>query len=475
MNKRVAAFLLALCLFFSASPVSAQTATPPTGPVYIVQEGDSLWDIAARFNVTVEAIVAANNMSSQDIFVGDRLVIPGLEGLGLSGLLVTRPVPFGESLQSLSRQYRLDPAVLRKLNHIVSPTELYAGYNLVILEQDQQALLTSRSSLAPGETLLELAVKAGTDPWTISQINDLPNPSAAVTGDLLYLPSGNTTAPASGLPSAFLSAQVDPLPLLQGSTAQIKVETSPSVVLGGTFGDQPLHFFQDAANLGGNEGTQVALQGIQGMAEPGLYPLRIDVTLPDGSVQSFEQSVLVNEGNFLSEIVNGVEPDTLDPAVTGPEDEWLLSVVTPVTPDKYWQGAFQLPVDGDYCLKSFYGNRRSYNGGVFHSYHTGVDFGVCSQTHPFDIYAPADGVVVFTGLKTVRGNVTIIDHGQGVYSGLYHQAEIYVAPGDRVTAGQLIGKIGATGRVTGAHLHWDLWVNGVQVNPLRWLEQTFPH
>ncbi len=84
-------------------------------------------------------------------------------------------------------------------------------------------------------------------------------------------------------------------------------------------------------------------------------------------------------------------------------------------------------------------------------------------------------MVVFTGLKTVRGTATIIDHGEGVYSGLYHQAEIYVSAGEHVTAGQLIGKIGATGRVTGAHLHCDLFVNGVQVNPLKWLDEPFPH
>ena len=84
-------------------------------------------------------------------------------------------------------------------------------------------------------------------------------------------------------------------------------------------------------------------------------------------------------------------------------------------------------------------------------------------------------MVVFTGLKTVRGNATIIDHGQGIYSGLYHQAEIYVSVGEQVTAGQLIGKIGDTGRVTGSHLHWDLWVNGIQVNPTPWLNEIFPH
>ena len=78
--------------------------------------------------------MSANNMVSQEIYVGDQLIIPGLDGL--SGILITEPVPFGESLRSLSRQYRVDPALLIKLNHIVSPTEVYAGYNLVLLQQD---------------------------------------------------------------------------------------------------------------------------------------------------------------------------------------------------------------------------------------------------------------------------------------------------------------------------------------------------
>ena len=477
MPRKIAVLLLTLALALFTIPASAQTATPAAEPVYIVQEGDTLWDIAARFNVSVGNLVAANGMSSQEIYPGDRLIIPGLEGLGLSGTLVTQPVPFGESLQSLSRQYHLDPTILRKLNHIVSPTELYAGYSLVILEQDQRPPLTARANLSKGETLLEMAVAANTDPWTVADLNALSSPSAAMPGDLFYLPSGNSNAPASGLPAAFLSAKVDPLPLAQGVTAQIKITAAASITLTGSLGDSTLHFFADSGevNNSSTSQTQVALQGIHAMADPGLVPLRIEADLPDGSKQSFEQPVLVKAGSFLSEIINGVEPDTIDPAVTGPEDQWLFSTVAPVTPERYWKGILQLPVDSDYCLKSLYGNRRSYNGGVFHSFHTGVDFGVCSQAHPFDVYAPADGVVVFTGLKTVRGNATIIDHGEGVYSGLYHQAEIYVTVGDRVTAGQLIGKIGATGRVTGAHLHWDLFVNGIQVNPLKWLDESFPH
>jgi murein DD-endopeptidase MepM/ murein hydrolase activator NlpD len=468
MRKRIIVCLAALAIIIiSATPVSAQTATPPNGPVYIVQAGDTLWGIAIRFNVSVTDILAVNNMTSQDIFPGNQLIIPGLTGI--SGTLFTQPVPFGESLRSLSRQYRVDPSVLIKLNHIVSPEELYAGYNLVLLQQDQQPTLTARTALAKGDTLLELSIRQNTDPWTISQLNGLAEPSGALPGDLLYLPSGSSNAEPTGIPEVLSSAEVDPLPLVQGGTVQIKVASSESITLNGMLVDHPLHFFP------GDAGTQVALQGVYAMTTPGLYPLRIDVTLPDGTIQSFEQMVLVASGNYKPETLS-VDPSTIDPAITGPEDAWLLALVTQVTPEKFWQGEFQLPVANDpYCIKSTFGNRRTYNGGALLSFHSGLDFGVCSETHPFDVYAPADGVVVYTGLKTVRGNATVIDHGEGIYSGLYHQAEIYVTTGDHVTAGELIGRIGDTGRVTGPHLHWDLWVNGIQVNPFTWLDQIFPY
>jgi murein DD-endopeptidase MepM/ murein hydrolase activator NlpD len=91
------------------------------------------------------------------------------------------------------------------------------------------------------------------------------------------------------------------------------------------------------------------------------------------------------------------------------------------------------------------------------------------------ITAPAPGVVVFAGTLDIRGNATIIDHGWGVYSGFWHQSEFKVKVGDLVETGQVIGLVGGTGRVTGAHLHWEVWVNGIQVNPMGWLETVYPH
>lgn len=467
MPKTILRLLLVLLMGLAAMPVSAQTATPLPGPVYVVQTGDTLWGISLRFNVNLSDLIAVNNLASSAIFAGQELVIPGLEGL--TGTLVTTQVPFGETLRSLARLYGMDSAVLQRLNFLVSPAELYAGREMILLQQPNRPAWNARSGLAAGETLLELAVKQDTDPWVVASINQLSGPITALPGDIFYLPSGSSTAAPGGLPPSILEAGLDPLPLTQGRTVQVKLTTRGPAVLSGSLGDYPLHFFP----LEGD--TQVALQGIHSMLEPGLYPLHIDLLLPDGNRQPFEQLVMVVSGEYLTEAINGVDPATIDPAITGPEEEWLLSLVTLVTPEKYWQGIFQLPVDSQYCVRSKYGNRRNYNNGALHGFHSGADFGICSEAHPYAIYAPAKGVVVFTGLKTVRGNVTIIDHGWGIYSCYFHQDEIYVAVGDVVTPGELIGKIGATGRVTGAHLHWEVWVNGVQADPLQWLDESYPH
>ena len=126
---------------------------------------------------------------------------------------------------------------------------------------------------------------------------------------------------------------------------------------------------------------------------------------------------------------------------------------------------------GDESFPSIFGSRRNYNGTGYDSYHSGLDLYGGTGT---EITAPARGRVVFTGLLTVRGNTTIVDHGWGIHTAYMHQSEFKVSPGDIVEAGQTIGLVGATGRVTGAHLHWEVWVGGVPVDPLEWVETTYP-
>ena len=98
--------------------------------------------------------------------------------------------------------------------------------------------------------------------------------------------------------------------------------------------------------------------------------------------------------------------------------------------------------------------------------HEGIDIGAGTGT---PIYAAASGVVSFAGTMGGYGNLTLIDHGQGIVSASAHQSRIGVAVGQRVAAGQVIGAVGATGNVTGAHLHFETRVGGSPQNPRNYL------
>ena len=87
--------------------------------------------------------------------------------------------------------------------------------------------------------------------------------------------------------------------------------------------------------------------------------------------------------------------------------------------------------------------------------------------------APNTGTVVLAGDLYYSGNVVILDHGWGLYSYFAHLSVIDVAEGDTVTQGQVVGKVGATGRVTGPHLHWTVRLNDASVDPLS-LMTLFP-
>ncbi|MBK7448135.1 MAG: peptidoglycan DD-metalloendopeptidase family protein [Anaerolineales bacterium] len=466
MRKLVLTVLLSVTLLIPFKPALAQD----TGPVYVVQPGDSLYSIAARFSISLDDLLAANGIADPNsLAAGQQLIIPGLDGV--SGILDTKFINFGDSYRGLMRQTQVPDALFRKLNHVVSPSEFYVGTNMIVPLQDQTQY-SKRVSPATGESMLELAVKNNTDVWSLNSINQLDGSWAALPGDTLYAPGESSENNASGLPSAFISAEIRDLPIKQGGTGVITVTAQPGVKLGGLLVDHQLQFFPSQG------GTLVALQGVHALLEPGVYPLRLDATLPDGSTQSYEQLILIVSGNYPEDPLLYVDPATIDPASTEPESQQLISLTTPATPTKYWVGDFISPAiayaESTY-FTSRYGNRRTYIGQgtelSVQGFHTGLDFG---GGDGLPITAPASGVVIFAGPLTVRGNATVIDHGWGVYSGFWHQSAMQVEVGQSVNLGDVIGLVGGTGRVTGAHLHWELWVNGVQVDPLDWLNQPYP-
>lgn len=453
--------LLLLSLLWPLSPAAAQDA-PPTGPVYIVQSGDTLWDIAARFGVTMDELKEANGITDvNQVYAGAQLIIPGLEGV--QGVLTTQEIPLGETLSSLARSIGVSADVLVRLNHITSPSELYAGASLII-PQSEETPTTQRTALATGQSLLELAALHNTNPWALSAQNQLEGTWAALPGEVLRAPGAADSGPGA-LPSQVTSFTITPL--TQGQTAVVRLEAPPGTTLSGSLMDYTLHFFPLAEG-----GGYVALQGVHAMAEPGLYTLRLSGMLPGGIPLAFSQSIRVQAGQFIYEKLT-VDPKTRDPTVTGPENEQWMALAAPATPTKMWEGMFAPAVDPVFldCITSWYGNRRSYNDSGYIYFHTGLDY--CNGSGS-NVYAPAPGTVVFAGFLEVRGNATMIDHGWGVYTAYMHQSELLVQEGDVVETGQVIGITGGTGRVQGPHLHWEILVGGVQVDPEAWLAQAFP-
>jgi murein DD-endopeptidase MepM/ murein hydrolase activator NlpD len=333
-----------------------------------------------------------------------------------------------------------------------------------MIQNNNLTPLGKRLTLNPGQSLLELAILNGTDPWAILAQNQVDNSSLLLPGDIVRAPGENDTGPGA-LPPAISS--VDISGLTQGQTAEFQINGSEGISLTGSLMDHTLYFFPNADH------NYYALQGVHAMVQPGLYPMALSMTQPDGSSFNFSQDVLVFAGDFLYDQPLSVDPATLDPEVTGPEDTQWLNLAAHASSEMFWQGVFSLPVQPVFadCFASRFGSRRSYNGSEYIYFHTGLDF--CGQIGD-PIYAAASGVVVFTGPLTVRGNATMIDHGHGVFTAYMHQSEILVNVGDRVEQGQLIGRVGNTGRVEGPHLHFEVLVGGIQVDPLEWLNRAFP-
>ncbi len=131
-----------------------------------------------------------------------------------------------------------------------------------------------------------------------------------------------------------------------------------------------------------------------------------------------------------------------------------------------WRQNFIWPLTGR--ISGRFGSQRIYRGEPA-SYHSGLDIATGGSGNPF--VAPAAGVVVLAAESpfTLEGNLLIIDHGQGLNSAFLHLSRIDVREGQRVEQGQVLGTIGATGRVTGPHLHWSIKWRETRLDPLLFL------
>jgi murein DD-endopeptidase MepM/ murein hydrolase activator NlpD len=207
--------------------------------------------------------------------------------------------------------------------------------------------------------------------------------------------------------------------------------------------------------------------GAPAAAPTGAFDLAVTVYEADGSVRTtLSATVSVAPTNFPIEYIevavggpNGLRP----PEDVAYEENIRASTYAGFTPAKYWSGPFILPVEGR--PTTAFGTARSYNGGPPTLNHSGADFGAEIGA---PVWAAASGTVAFAGELTVRGTSVIIDHGAGVFTAYHHFSRIDVVEGQFVGQGEIIGAVGMTGLATGPHLHWELVVGGVNVDPVAW-------
>lgn len=141
-----------------------------------------------------------------------------------------------------------------------------------------------------------------------------------------------------------------------------------------------------------------------------------------------------------------------------------MKIYNSVSDKNYITSSFIKPLDS--FITSDFGKARVYNS-TLKGYHGGTDF---RAKTPTPIKASNDGVVVLVKDRFYSGGTVIIDHGHGIYTCYFHMSKFDVAEGEMVKKGDIIGLSGATGRITGPHLHFGVRVNGIQVDPLQFIE-----
>jgi len=255
----------------------------------------------------------------------------------------------------------------------------------------------------------------------------------------------------------------------QGQVLVVKVQGEEQATeVKGTFLSRTIPFFREFRP--GEPTGYIGLLGIDMQDDPGSYELAVEVKQGEQAKQlSF--NILVAKEKFAVEHLKlpkeKVDLDEKAVARWKAEQEQVKDALTENSRLKLWHSNFLEPVNGK--RTGIFGSVRIMNGQPRNP-HNGEDIGAPLGA---DVAATNDGIVRITVDHIFSGKGVFVDHGLGFYSMYFHLSEILVKDGDLVTAGQIIGKVGATGRATGPHLHWGVKLNGARVNPYSLLDLPF--
>lgn len=255
----------------------------------------------------------------------------------------------------------------------------------------------------------------------------------------------------------------------QGEIIVVKVPVDDSAArVQGKFLGRSISFFPDT-RLEEPKGF-VGLLGIDLQDEPGTHELIVELKTAEQS-RTLRYSVSIVKEKFHVEHLtlpkDKVDLDEKSLTRWKAEQEQVKEALATDSQSKLWQAGFVEPVSGK--RTGIFGSVRIMNGQARNP-HNGEDIGAPLGTA---VAATNDGVVRLTVDHIFSGKGLFLDHGLGFYSMYFHLSEVLVKDGDHVKAGQIVGKVGATGRATGPHLHWGVKLNGARVNPYALLDLPF--
>lgn len=247
-----------------------------------------------------------------------------------------------------------------------------------------------------------------------------------------------------------------------GSPVLIRVEVGEAEGLDGEWLGRKLAFFRGRDGRG-----WFALAGVDVEAATGPSTLRIALRQPDGSSRDLSRAVEIHPAHYRTGALT-VAPKFVEPgpeALKRVEEESRLKakVFAASAPEHLWTSSFRAPVTA--APTDSFGTRRMFNGKLA-SIHKGMDFRAPMGT---PVRAGNSGVVVLARPLYYEGNCVIVDHGLGLFTLSMHFSRIDVKEGQHVIIGERLGLSGATGRVTGPHLHWSVRWQGANLDPAKLL------
>lgn len=380
------------------------------------------------------------------------------------------------SVGEIADRHNVSAALVAHINGL-SPTTVLSDQHLLIIPLPGDAAIVDTfvpmaiKPTFPGQTLAMLAEAHGIPVEWLSATNSIAQDQRLFSGQPLFLPDladPRQTHVLGQVTVEYLSPYIG-----AGQTGYLLLSSNPGIQPSAQFGDTKLHL------------TQVPHPRAKTQQQFHYSPIPIDPLTESGpvtvTVSYLSQADILVAGELRFEVfqpnpwrqeiivVDGTVAARLSVEAVQEETNLLAATWNRSNLPRQWSNEpWQRPIAERHPTTSVFGTRRQYRSPVplYATFHTGWDFAAPVGEQ---VTAPLPGTVVLAQDLVTKGLAVVLDHGQGVLSGYWHLSEISVEEGDFVETGDPVGLVGSSGISSGPHLHWEVRIHGVPVNPQQFL------